>query len=140
MTKNQSHLKSRTINKIKQLNFDGKVIYCGLDVHKTNWKINKMEGLEVAAFNQNPSPLVLKNYMDKNYQGAELKVVYEADFCSFGIQRSLTSLGVECIVVNPADAPSGDKDRKRKDDKCGARKLSTKLSNGNFKGISIPDK
>ena len=78
MTKNQSHLKSRTINKIKQLNFDGKVISCGLDFHKTNWKINaKMEGLEVAAFSQNPDPLVLKNYTDKNYPGAELKVVYE---------------------------------------------------------------
>jgi len=129
------------MNKIKQLNFVGKVIYCGLDVHKTNWKINaKMEGLEVAAFSQNPDPLVLKNYMDRNYPGAELKVVYEAGFCGFEIQRSLTSLGVECIVVNPADVPSGDKDRKRKDDKRDARKLSTELSNGNLKGIYIPDK
>jgi len=50
------------MNKIKQLNFVWKVIYCGLDVHKTNWKINaKMEGLEVAAFSQDPDPLVLKN-------------------------------------------------------------------------------
>src|SRR5664279_5710094 len=129
------------MNKIKQLSFEGKVIYCGLDVHKTNWKINaRMEGIEMAAFSQNPDPLLLKNYVDKNYPGAELKVVYEAGFCGFEIQRSLKSLGIECIVVNPADVPSSDKDRKRKDDKRDARKLSIELSKGNLQGIYIPDK
>jgi len=129
------------MNKIKQLSFEGKVIYCGLDVHKTNWKINaRMEGIEMAAFSQNPDPLLLKNYVDKNYPGAELKVVYEAGFCGFEIQRSLKSLGIECIVVNPADVPSSDKDRKRKDDKRDARKLSIELAKGNLKGIYIPDK
>lgn len=84
------------MNKIKQLSFEGKVIYCGIDVHKTNWKINaRMEGIEMAAFSQNPDPLLLKNYVDKNYPGAELKVVYEAGFCGFEIQRSLKSLGIE---------------------------------------------
>lgn len=141
VTKNQSHLKSKTMTKIKQLSFKGKVIYCGLDVHKTNWKINaRMEGIEMAAFSQNPDPLLLKNYAAKNYPGAELKVVYEAGFCGFEIQRSLTSLGIECIVVNPADVPSGDKDRKRKDDKRDARKLSVELAKGNLKGIYIPNK
>lgn len=129
------------MSKIKQLNFDGKVIYCGLDTHKTNWKINaRMEGLEMASFSQNPDPLLLKNYFDKNYPQAELKVVYEAGFCGFEIQRSLTTLGIDCIVVNPADVPSSDKDRKRKDDKRDARKLSIELAKGNLKGIYIPDK
>ena len=63
------------MSKIKQLSFEGKVIYCGLDVHKTNWKINaKMEGIEMAAFSQNPDPSLLKSYFDKNYPRAELKV------------------------------------------------------------------
>jgi transposase len=129
------------MNKIKQLSFDGKIIYCGLDAHKTNWKINaRMEGIEMAAYSQNPDPSLLKNYMYKNYPGAELKVAYEAGFCGFDIQRSLKSLGIECIVVNPADVPCSDKDRKRKDDKRDARKLSIELANGNLKGIYIPDK
>jgi hypothetical protein len=38
VAKNQSHLKSRTMSKVKQLSFVGKTIYCGLDVYKTNWK------------------------------------------------------------------------------------------------------
>lgn len=129
------------MRKIKQLGFDGKVIYCGLDAHKTNWKVNaRMEGIEMASFSQNPDPLLLKNYFDKNYPGADLKVVYEAGFCGFEIQRSLTGLGVGCIVVNPADVPSSDKDRKRKDDKRDARKLSMELAKGNLRGIYIPDK
>lgn len=28
------------MNEVNQLNFAGQTIYCGLDAHKTNWKIN----------------------------------------------------------------------------------------------------
>jgi len=82
----------------------------------------------------------LKKHFEKNYPGAVLKVVYEAGFCGFEIQRSLTASGVECIVVNAADVPTSDKDRKRKDDKRDARKLSVELSKGNLNGIYIPEK
>lgn len=127
------------MSKVKQLNFSGKVIYCGLDVHKTNWKVNaRMEGIEIAAFSQNPDTILLKKHFENNYPGAELRVVYEAGFCGFEIQRSLTALGIECIVVNAADIPTSDKDRKRKDDKRDARKLSQELSKGELKGIYIP--
>lgn len=129
------------MSKIKQLDFDGKVIYCGLDTHKTNWKINaRMEEIEMASFSQNPDPSLLKSYFDKNYPRAQLRVVYEAGFCGFEIQRSLTALGIDCIIVNPADVPSSDKDRKRKDDKRDARKLSIAFAKGNLKGIYIPAK
>lgn len=128
------------MSKVKQLNFEGKTIYCGLDVHKSNWKLNaKMDSMEIAAFSQNPDTELLSKYFKKNYPGAEVKVVYEAGFCGFGIQRSLTQLGIECIVVNAADVPSSDKERKRKDDKVDARKLSRELAEGNLKAIYIPD-
>jgi transposase len=45
---------------------------------------------------------------------------------------------VECIVVNAADVPSSDKERKRKDDNRDARKLSRELAEGNLKGIYVP--
>jgi transposase len=51
----------------------------------------------------------------------------------------LTALGIGCIVVNAADVPSSDKDRKRKDDKRDARKLSMELSKGNLQGIYVPE-
>ena len=129
------------MGKVNQLDFSGKVIYCGIDVHKTNWKVNaRMEGIEVAAFSQNPDSQSLKRHFEKSYPGAVLKVAYEAGFCGFEIQRSLSSGGIDCIVVNAADIPSSDKDRKRKDDKRDARKLSIELSKGHLQGIYIPDK
>lgn len=73
--------------------------------------------MEIISFSQNPDPALLKKHMDKNYPGAKIKVVYEAGFCGFGIQRSFQELGVEWIVVNAADIPTTDKERKRKDDK-----------------------
>jgi transposase len=49
-------------------------------------------------------------------------------------------MGINCIVVNAADVPASDKDRKRKDDKRDARKLSMELSKGNLEGIYVPNK
>lgn len=75
------------MSKVKELSFEGKEIYCGIDVHKTNWKVNaRMEGIEIAAYSQNPDPLLLQQHFKKNYPGARLKVVYEAGFCGFEIQ------------------------------------------------------
>lgn len=129
------------MSKVNQLDFSGQTIYCGLDVHKTNWKVNaRLNNLEIAAFSQDPNPAALKKHFENNYPGATLKVVYEAGFCGFGIQRSLTAMNIGCIIVNAADIPASDKDRKRKDDKRDARKLSMELSKESLKGIYVPDK
>jgi transposase len=127
------------MSKINQLSFAGETIYVGLDAHKSNWKINgRMGSVEVASFSQDPNAGVLNKYFKKHYPGARIAVVYEAGFCGFGIQRSLTALGIDCMVVNAADVPSSDKERKRKDDKRDARKLSRELAEGNLKPIYIP--
>jgi transposase len=127
------------MNKVKALSFEGQTICVGLDAHKTNWKIHsRMGSIDLTAFCQDPDPEVLSNYFKKNYPGSKVKVVYEAGFCGFGIQRSLTQLGIECIVVNAADVPSSDKERKRKDDKRDARKLSRELADGNLTAIYVP--
>lgn len=128
------------MNKVKELNFDGKTIYCGLDIHKSNWKVNfGMDDKEIGCFSQDPDPELLSKHFKRNYPGAKVKVVYEAGFSGFGAQRALTELGIECIVVNAADVPSSDKERKRKDDKRDARKLRRELADGSLKGIYIPD-
>ena len=127
------------MSKINELNFAGQIIYCGLDAHKTNWKVNaRIGGIEIEAFSQNPDPVELKNHFSRKFPGAELRVAYEASFCGFGIQRSLSELGIACMVVNAADIPASDKDRKRKDDKRDARKLSQELGKDALKGIYIP--
>lgn len=128
------------MNKVNQLSFSGHTIYCGLDAHKTNWKINcRMGDVEIASFSQNADAALLKKHMSRNYPDAEIKVVYEAGFCGFEIQRSLKKLGMECIIVNAADVPTSDKERKRKDDKRDARKLSRELADGSLEAIYVPD-
>ena len=127
------------MSKITKLNFENETICVGLDVHKKNWKVqHRLNNIELSGFSQNPDPLTLANYYQKNYPGARIKVVYEAGFSGFGIQRSLTRLGMECVVVNAADVPSSDKERKRKDDNRDARKLSRELADGSLRGIYIP--
>jgi transposase len=128
------------MSKVKALSFEGETIYCGIDSHKSNWKLNiRTEEVELRNFSQNPDPDLLSEYLNRNYPKAKFKAVYEAGFSGFGIQRSLSALGIECIVVNASDVPTSDKERKRKDDKVDARKLSRQLAEGNLRGIYIPD-
>jgi transposase len=98
-----------------------------------------MGSLDLGGFSQNPDPSLLIRHCEKNYPGAKVKVAYEAGFCGYGIYRSLTGKGIECIVVNAADVPSSDKERKRKDDKKDARKICRELADGSLSGIYIPD-
>ncbi len=127
------------MTKVNKLSFAGETIYCGLDAHLTNWKLNLLLGdMQIGKFSQDPNPEQLCKHLQKNYPQAKFKIVYEAGFCGFGIQRSLTKLGLDCIVVNAADVPSSDKDRKRKDDKRDAAKLSRELSKGQLQQIYVP--
>jgi transposase len=127
------------MTKDKQLSFEGQSLYVGLDAHKTNWKIHlRMGNIELKGFSQNPDAALLAEHMRRLYPGASIKVAYEAGFCGFTIQRALDQVGIECIVVNPADVPTTDKERKRKDDQRDARKLSRELAEGSLKAIYVP--
>ena len=78
------------------------------------------------------------NHLKKRYPGASIKAVYEAGFCGFSLQRSLQKSGVDCIMVNPTDVPSSDKEKKRKNDKIDARKLGRQLSKSALEAIYVP--
>jgi len=125
--------------KIKQLDFEGQTIFCGLDVHKKSWRVNvRSDEFELEDYSQDPSEELLLKHLHKRYPGASFQVAYEAGFCGFGIQRSLKSSGVGCMVVNPADVPLTDKDKKRKNDRIDARKISRHLSNNMLRSIYVP--
>jgi len=55
------------------------------------------------------NPKMMVDYLHKNFPGAIYKAAYEAGKFGFWIQRQLASLGVECLVVNPADIPKSQK-------------------------------
>ena len=118
------------MTKVNQLDFTGTTIFCGLDVHKVSWRVNLRDAdLELKDFTQPADAALLHRHLTKNYPGAKYKAGYEAGFCGFGIQRQLTALGIECVLLNAADIPKGDKDRRQKNDKRDARCISQELCN-----------
>ena len=123
----------------QKLDFHGEPIYVGIDVHKKQWNVFIMSKYkEHKGFVQPPDASVLGRYLSENFPGATYYSVYEAGFCGFWPHEDLKKEGIHNIVVNPADVPSSDKERKNKSDKVDCRKLCTKLRNGDLEAILRP--
>jgi transposase len=123
------------------LDFNGENIYVGIDVHKKNWNITvQTDEIVCRTFTQDPKVEILINYLKRNYPNANYYCAYEAGFSGFWIQQQLESANIPCIVVNPADVPTTDKEKKQKTDKRDSRKIARSLKNGELQGIFIPDK
>ena len=127
------------MNKIKT-NFTGQTIFVGMDVHKNSWNLGiHLNAQFIRNVHQKPNPSVMSNYLKQHYPGAAYKAVYEAGKFGFWIQRQLTGLGIECLVVNPADIPKSQKDTLQKTDPRDARNLGLRLQSGVLRSIHIPN-
>jgi len=128
------------MNSTNKISFTGCSFFIGIDTHLRNWKITiRLNGIELKTFSMNPSAVELLNYLNKNYPGGIYHVVYEAGFCGFWPQRKFNELGLNCIVVNPADVPTSNKEKVNKNDPIDSRKLARELENKSLKSIYIPD-
>jgi len=126
--------------KVNEKTFEGQPIYVGIDDHKKSWKVSILgREYEHKTMSSEPDPVQLARYLKRNFPGADYKAVYEAGFSGFGSQRRLKELGVDCIVVHPADVPTSEKDRQQKTDKADSRKLAKMLRSGEFEGVDVPD-
>jgi len=129
------------MNQVSKLDFTGQQIYVGMDVHKKSWSISiYTEQFEHKTFSQPPEVGVLVNYLKRNFPGAAYKSVYEAGFSGFWIHDRLQEQGVQCLVVNPADVPTKDKERTGKTDRVDCRKLARSLRSGDIEGIYVPSR
>lgn len=127
------------MTKITKVCFADERIYCGIDVHKLSWRVNiRSEEFELEDYSQQADEGVLLSHLRKNYPGAQYELVYEAGFSGFSLQRNLQSKGIKCLVINAADIPSSDKDKRRKSDCIDARKLSKALVSRSLKGVFVP--
>ena len=125
-------------NKVKKLSFKGKDIHVGIDVHLKTWVVTIIvEGLFYKTFSQDSNAKVLFDYLKRHFPEGNYYSVYEAGFCGFSVHRSLKKLGITNIIVNPADVPTTDKDRRQKEDKRDSRKLARTLFSGGLEGIYI---
>lgn len=127
------------MDKIKA-NFAGQTIYVGMDVHKASWNLGiHLNDRFIRNVHQKPHPQVFADYLHNNYPGAHYKAAYEAGKFGFWIQRQLTRLGIECLVVNPADIPKSQKDTIQKTDPRDSRNIGFRLQQGSLRSIHIPD-
>lgn len=123
----------------KEISFKGQTIYVGIDVHKTTWSVTVMTatGNYEKNFTQPASPQKLFDNLQKNYPDAHYEAVYEAGFTGFSTYYSLKELGIRCIIVNAADVPTTDEERRFKTDAVDSAKLARYLRNGNLHGIYV---
>ena len=120
------------------VSFKNQTVFVGIDVHKKQWTVTIRHcGLAQKTFSMDPEPEKLADYLKRNYPDAEYRSVYEAGFCGFEAHRALCKLGVQNIVINPADVPTSGKEREKKNDSCDSRKLARELENGSLEPIYI---
>lgn len=125
---------------MKAITFSNLHFFVGIDTHLKQWKVTIRNcGIELKTFSMNPSPDELYKYLNKHYPNGTYFVVYEAGFCGFWPQRKFTELGINCIIVNPADVPSSGKEKSAKSDPVDSRKLSRELENDSLKSIYVPE-
>src|SRR3954447_5161537 len=71
-------------------------------------------------------------------RGAPLKLCYEAGPCGYGVHRTLTRLGKDCMVVAPSMIPRKSGDR-QKNDKRDANALAVLHRGGLLTAVWVPD-
>ena len=132
----QAEPATKVINKV---DFANKQLYVGIDVHKKRWQAAVLyEGIVLSNDNIAASADELINYLHKHYAGASFSCVYECGAFGYTLCRSLWAAGMECILVNPADIPGTDKERRSKTDPVDARKMARCLASGMLQGVHVP--
>ena len=125
--------------KVNESTFAGQPIYVGIDVHLKSWKVTVMAGdIYYKTFSAPPDGEKLANYLKHNFPGANYYSAYEAGFCGFSVHRELTRCGIKSIIVNPADIPTTDKERRQKEDQRDSRKIAKTLQAGQLEAIFVP--
>jgi len=119
--------------------FENQKVYVGLDVHKRSWNAAVyLEDQFIRNVHQPPQPQALHHYLVHTYPGASYVCAYECGKFGYWIHREFQQLGIECLVVNPADIPSTHKDEVYKTDRRDARGIGDALSKGQLKGVYVP--
>lgn len=121
-----------------EIDFNGQHIYVGCDVHLKSWTVTIMtEKLFHKTFTQPPEPKILHQYLVRNFPGGTYHSAYEAGFCGYWIHNEFKSLGIDSIVVNPADIPTTGKEKVQKDDARDSKKIARSLRNGDLVPIHV---
>jgi transposase len=120
--------------------FAEQTIYVGVDVHKRSWNCALfLNDQYIRNIHQPPSPKALHHQLKQQYPGARYVCAYESGKFGYWIKRQFTTLGIECLVVNPSDIPSTHKDEVNKTDVRDARSIGHALASGQLWSIYVPN-
>jgi len=115
-------------------------LYIGMDIHKKSWAVHLRTDISDHKTLTMPANCdVLYDYVQENFHDHAVSLTYEAGCCGFSASRYFMNLGLNVLVVNPADVPRMDKQNHQKTDKIDCRNLAKQLQAGQLKGIFIPD-
>ena len=120
-----------------------RITYVGLDVHKESIVVAVASGGlrgEVREFGRiaNTATALDRLLRKLGGAGAKLRFCYEAGPCGYGIQRQLSALGHDCVVVAPSLIPKRAGDRV-KTDRRDAASLARLHRAGELTAVWVPD-
>jgi transposase len=124
-----------------KISFEGQNLFVGIDSHLKQWRVTvvsdsfEYKTVSIDAGGSSLYKFLRNNFPDGNYQSA-----YEASFNGFSSHYEIESYGIKNIVVNPADIPTTDKEKRQKEDIRDSRKIASMLRSGNLTPIFIPSK
>ena len=100
-----SNVKRNTIN------FNGKMVSIGVDMHKVSWRITALVEEEIAftATLAKPNYDSFRKFLER-FEGNYIRIAYEAGPV-FGLYDMLTANGIECIVTPPSLIPRESESR-----------------------------
>jgi transposase len=139
--KQQTSAAPETQNKGRRIiDFSGKTIFVGIDIHKKDWQVALFyQGITLENFRMSASSSQLIGHLRKRYPGASFRSVYESCGWGFTLQRQLTAVGIDCIVVHAGDVPGSNKEKQNKTDKVDALRLARHHAAGLLESIHVPD-
>ncbi len=118
--------------------------FVGMDVHKATIVVADTAMGEVGKatpYGTIPNTPAALEKLVKRLRGAgggPLKFCYEAGPCGYGVHRTLTRLGEDCMVVAPSMIPRRSGDR-QKNDKRDANALAVLHRGGLLTAVWVPD-
>lgn len=123
---------------IKQIDYKGKIIFVGIDVHKKTYSVTCIsEGIVVKKASLKGTSEELIKFLKNHFQGAIINSAYEAGFSGFYLHRCLIKEGINSQVIHAASIEVSARDRV-KTDKRDSLKIATQLASGRLQGIHVP--
>ena len=123
--------------KKNKINFKGKMVNIGIDMHKRSWRITALvEGDIVMALTlAKPGYDSFKKILSQ-FKGNHVRIAYEAGPGGFDLYDRLTADGIECIVTPPSLIPT-ESGSKVKTDKKDSYKLARLLASKMLKKVWV---